>query len=109
MCRVAALLFRSSLITNDEMPIFRAPTAFPRALLPSSERRPPIKKPTILLVEDHETRAEQIRASLPQTVHCVWAKTPGVAIGILKRDRFSGIFLDYSFRKEPSEGRELMG
>lgn len=66
-------------------------------------------KPCILLVEDDVARAEQIQASLPESVHCVWARTPGVAIGILKRDRFAGILLDYSFRENPPRDRKLTG
>ena len=53
-----------------------------------------MKKPIVLLVEDFAKRAEEIRVALPQSVHCVRARTPGMAIGILKRDRFSGILLD---------------
>lgn len=68
-----------------------------------------MRKPVVFLVEDNVSRAEQIRASLPDSVHCVWARTPGMAIGILKRDHFSGILLDYSFREVPSEGRRLNG
>ena len=40
----------------------------------------------LLLVEDDDQRAAAIKACIPPDIHCVWAKSLGAALGVLKRD-----------------------
>jgi CheY-like chemotaxis protein len=49
----------------------------------------------VLLVEDDPERAREIQSCVPSSVRCVWAKSAGAACGILKRDIFAGILLDF--------------
>jgi len=49
----------------------------------------------LLLVEDDDQRAVAIKACIPPDIHCVWAKSAGAALGVLRRDKFSGIMLDF--------------
>ena len=49
----------------------------------------------LLLVEDDDQRAAAIKACIPPDIHCVWARSAGAALGVLRRDRFSGIMLDF--------------
>jgi hypothetical protein len=49
----------------------------------------------LLLVEDDDRRAAAIKAGIPPDIHCVWTKSAGAALGVLKRDKFSGIMLDF--------------
>jgi CheY-like chemotaxis protein len=49
----------------------------------------------VLLVEDDNQRAAAIKACIPPDIHCVWAKSAGAAFGVLRRDKFSGIMLDF--------------
>src|SRR5215469_15453108 len=49
----------------------------------------------VLLVEDDHQRAAAIKACIPPDIHCVWAKSAGAALGVLRRDKFSGIMLDF--------------
>jgi hypothetical protein len=49
----------------------------------------------LLLVEDDDQRAAAIKACLPPDIHCVWTKSAGAALGVLKRDKFSGAMLDF--------------
>src|SRR6516162_3525896 len=49
----------------------------------------------LLLVEDDERRAAAIKACITPDIHCVWARSAGAALGVLRRDRFSGIMLDF--------------
>jgi hypothetical protein len=49
------------------------------------------------------TRANEIKACVPESVHLVWARTVGAAIGVLRRDRFHAILLDHSLRRPESE------
>jgi hypothetical protein len=49
----------------------------------------------LLLVEDDDQRGAAIKACIPPGIHCVWAKSAGAALGVLRRDKFSGIMLDF--------------
>src|SRR6185437_16026892 len=49
----------------------------------------------VLLVEDDPDRAQEIQSCIPEGLRCVWAKSAGAAYGILKRDTFSAIMLDF--------------
>jgi hypothetical protein len=62
-----------------------------------------MRKKLVLLVEDWEPRANEIKACVPRSIHLVWARTVGAAIGILRRDQFQAILLDYSLHGPESE------
>jgi len=49
----------------------------------------------ILLVEDDPLRAKKIQACIPGGARCIWARSAGVAIGVLKRDAFDCVLLDH--------------
>ena len=49
----------------------------------------------VLLVEDDDQRAAAIKLCISADIHCVWARSAGAAIGILRRDQFTGIMLDF--------------
>ena len=49
----------------------------------------------LLLVEDDDQRAAAIKECIPPDIHCVWTKSAGAALGVLKLDKFSGIMLDF--------------
>ena len=49
----------------------------------------------ILLVEDDPLRAKKIQACIPGGARCIWARSAGVAIGVLKRDTFVCVLLDH--------------
>ena len=49
----------------------------------------------VLLVEDDDERAAKIEQCVPHEVRCVRARSAGAAIGILRRDKFTGILLDF--------------
>jgi len=55
----------------------------------------------ILLVEDDPLRAKKIQACIPGGARCIWARSAGVAIGVLKRDTFVCVLLDHDLEKEP--------
>src|SRR5215472_6573411 len=55
----------------------------------------------ILLVEDDPLRAKRIQACIPKGARCIWARSAGVAIGVLKRDTFVCVLLDHDLEKEP--------
>ena len=55
----------------------------------------------ILLVEDDPLRAKKIQACIPRGARCIWARSAGVAIGVLKRDTFVCVLLDHDLEKEP--------
>ena len=60
----------------------------------------------VLLVEDDNQRAAAIKACIPPDIHCVWAKSAGAAFGVLRRDKFSGIMLDFDlYRSAHADGR----
>jgi hypothetical protein len=61
----------------------------------SSGLRVPKRKRLVLLVEDDDQRAAEIRACVPPEIHCVWANSAGAALGVLRRDKFAGIMLDF--------------
>lgn len=52
----------------------------------------------LLIVEDNISRVDSFRHWCPEPFRIVWAKSAGVALGVLERDRgsvFSGILLDH--------------
>ena len=63
----------------------------------------------LLLVEDDDQRAAAIKACIPPDIHCVWAKSAGAALGILRRDKFSGIMLDFDLYRSAHADGQLTG
>jgi len=55
----------------------------------------------VLLVEDNPLRAEKIKACIPKEARCIWAKSAGAAIGVLKRDIFVCVLLDHDLESDP--------
>lgn len=55
----------------------------------------PTRRKVLLLVEDDDQRAAAIKSCIPPDIHCVWTKSAGAALGVLRRDQFSGIMLDF--------------
>lgn len=49
----------------------------------------------VLLVEDDDLRAKEIEPCVPREMRCVRARSAGAALGILRRDRFAAILLDF--------------
>jgi hypothetical protein len=67
---------------------------------------PTSRRKVLLLVEDDDQRAAAIRSCIPGDIHCVWAKSAGAALGILQRDKFCGIMLDFDlYRSTHSDGK----
>lgn len=62
----------------------------------------------ILLVEDDPGRAARIQSCIPAEARCIWARSAGAAIGILKRDAFVCVFLDHDLEAH-SESSNLDG
>lgn len=54
----------------------------------------------ILLVEDNNERGEKLQALIPPQARCIWAKSAGAAIGVLRRDALVGILLDHDLEGE---------
>jgi len=57
----------------------------------------------LLVVEDDISRINLFQSWCPITVRLVWAKSAGVALGILQRDRgkvYSGILLDHDLLEQ---------
>jgi hypothetical protein len=63
----------------------------------------------LLLVEDDDQRAAAIKACIPPRIHCVWARSAGAALGVLRRDQFSGIMLDFDLYRSAHADGHLTG
>ena len=63
----------------------------------------------LLLVEDDDRRAAAIKAYIPRHIRCVWTKSAGAALGVLRRDKFSGIMLDFDLYRSAHADRNLTG
>lgn len=63
----------------------------------------------LLLVEDDDRRAAAIKACIPTEIHCVWTKSAGAALGVLRRDQFSGIMLDFDLYRSAHADGQLTG
>ena len=63
----------------------------------------------LLLVEDDDQRAAAIKACIPPDIHCVWTKSAGAALGVLKRDKFSGIMLDFDLYRSATGDPQFTG
>ena len=63
----------------------------------------------LLLVEDDDQRAAAIKACIPPDIHCVWTKSAGAALGVLKRDKFSGIMLDFDLYRSATGDPRFSG
>lgn len=50
-----------------------------------------------------------IRACVPLDIHCVLAKSAGVALGVLRRDKFAGIMLDFDLYRSTHADPQLSG
>ena len=67
------------------------------------------QRKVLLLVEDDDQRAAAIKACLPPDIHCVWAKSAGAALGVLRRDKVSGIMLDFDLNRSAHADGQLTG
>ena len=67
------------------------------------------RRKLLLLVEDDDDRACEIKAFIPPEIRCVWAKSAGAALGVLRRDKFSGILLDFDLYRSSHSDRQLTG
>ena len=63
----------------------------------------------VLLVEDDDERAAKIEQCVPHQVRCVRARSAGTAIGILRRDKFTGILLDHDLYRSAHADPQLTG
>jgi hypothetical protein len=63
----------------------------------------------VLLVEDDDERAAKIEQCVPDQVRCVRARSAGAAIGILRRDKFAGILLDFDLYRSAHADLRLTG
>ncbi len=68
----------------------------------------------LLLVEDDDGRVEMFRSWVPPGVHIVWARSAGLAIGMIRRDRsvdYGGVLLDHDLQQQviTSGDRSLSG
>ena len=63
----------------------------------------------LLLVEDDDKRAAKIKVCIPPEIHCVWAKSAGAALGVLRRDKFSGIMLDFDLYRSAHGDPQFTG
>ena len=63
----------------------------------------------LLLVEDDDQRAAAIKACIPPGIHCVWNKSAGAALGVLKRDKFSAIMLDFDLYRSATGDPQFYG
>ena len=65
----------------------------------------------ILLAEDDPERAAEIQVCMPVGARCIWAKSAGAAIGVLKRDKLVGVMLDHDLDSDPQasalDGRKV--
>lgn len=55
----------------------------------------------ILLAEDDPGRAAKIQSCIPPGTRCIWARSAGAAIGVLRRDTFACVMLDHDLEPEP--------
>ena len=62
----------------------------------------------VLLVEDDDERAAKIEQCVPHQVRWVRARSAGAAIGILRRDKFTGILLDFDLYRSAHASRPSM-
>src|SRR5215472_14371196 len=63
----------------------------------------------LLLVEDDDQRAAAIKACIPPKVYCVWTRSAGAALGVLRRDKFSEIMLDFDLYRSAHGDPHLNG
>ena len=63
----------------------------------------------LLLVEDDDQRAAAIKACIPREIRCVWVKSAGTALGVLGRDKFSGIMLDFDLYRSAHGDPQFTG
>jgi hypothetical protein len=63
----------------------------------------------LLPVEDDDQRAAAIKACIPPDIHCVWTKSAGAALGVLKRDKFSGIMWDFDLYRSATGDPQFTG
>ena len=63
----------------------------------------------VLLVEDDPERAREIQSCVPEGLRCVWAKSAGAAYGILNRDKFAGVLLDFDLYQSTLRDPQFTG
>lgn len=71
----------------------------------------PPRRFRLLIVEDDPERMTLFRLWLPEDVLIVWAKSAGVALGIIRRDSgsiYGGIMLDHDLEKSVITDDDLM-
>jgi CheY-like chemotaxis protein len=57
----------------------------------------------LLVVEDDSERLDMFRSWVPSDVHIVWARSAGVAIGLIRRDSsadYGGVLLDHDLQQQ---------
>lgn len=65
----------------------------------------------LLIVEDDKHRVDAITGWVRQRTRIVWAKSAGMAIGLLNRDRgrvYDGIMIDYNLHKQKITGQDKL-
>lgn len=68
----------------------------------------------LLVVEDDSDRMDMFRSWVPSDVHIVWARSAGVAIGLIRRDSsadYGGVLLDHDLQQQviTADDRDLSG
>ena len=63
----------------------------------------------VLLVEDDDERAGEIKRCVPHQLKCVHARSAGAAIGILRRDQFTAILLDFDLYRSAHGDPQFTG
>ena len=63
----------------------------------------------VLLVEDDDERAAEIEQCVPHQLKCVRARSAGAAIGILRRDQFTAILLDFDLYRSAHGDPQFTG
>jgi hypothetical protein len=63
----------------------------------------------VLLVEDDDERAAEIEQCVPHRLNCLRARSAGAAIGILRRDQFTAILLDFDLYRSAHGDPQLTG
>ena len=60
----------------------------------------------VLLIEDDPIRLERFKTAAPQGIRIVHARSAGVALGMLRRDKYAGILLDHDLSKSTITERD---
>lgn len=63
----------------------------------------------ILLVEDDEERGAVISSWIPAGLKCIWTRSAGAALAVLRYDKFAGVLLDFDLYGKDPQGAWLTG